>query len=175
MKHYLWIMLTIPMIAVAGVAYSQQERPQQKSKTSQTERERVARVQPYTADLFELTKQNPHYRRVLFTGKRSQLVLMNIPAGQSIGVEEHGHVEQTIVIVSGSGQVMLDGRRTAVDEGDVIIVTPGTKHDLVNTGTAPLQLFTTYVPPNHIDGRVHRTKQEAERDLEDHRYGEQVK
>lgn len=76
------------------------------------------------------------------------------------------------MISSGSGEAMLDGRRTSVGAGDVVVVTPGTEHNLVNTGTAPLQLFTSYVPPNHIDGRVHRTKRDAERDVEDQRFGE---
>jgi mannose-6-phosphate isomerase-like protein (cupin superfamily) len=132
-------------------------------------------VQPYRAELFRLARANDDYRRVLFTGARSQLVVMSLPPGQSIGVERHAHVEQTLVVVSGSGQVLLDGEKKPVRDGDVIVVTPGTEHNLLNTGAAPLKLFTIYVPPNHIDGRVHKTKQDAERDVEDERFGRQVK
>ena len=128
----------------------------------------------YVAHLFNLTETNAYYRKVLFTGVRSQLVVMSIPPGESIGAEIHAHVEQTIVVLKGSGQAVLDGQKTNVNDGDVIVLTPGTPHNLVNTGRVPLQVFTTYAPPNHIDGRVHRTKQDAERDAEDEQFGRKV-
>jgi mannose-6-phosphate isomerase-like protein (cupin superfamily) len=128
----------------------------------------------YVAHLFNLTEANTSYRKVLFTGARSQLVVMSIPPGESIGAETHAHVEQTIVVLKGSGQAVLSGQTTNVNKGDVIVITPGTPHNLVNTGRVPLQLFTTYAPPNHIDGRVHQTKEDAERDAEDERFGRDV-
>jgi mannose-6-phosphate isomerase-like protein (cupin superfamily) len=129
----------------------------------------------YTTDLFRAAETNDDFRRVLFTGTRSQLVLMSIPAGESIGPEKHERVEQTIVVFSGSGRVELDGKKTKVDGGDVIVVTPGTEHNLINTGKSALKVFTTYVPPNHIDGRVHHTKADAARDREDERFGHEAK
>lgn len=125
----------------------------------------------FTADIFATTEQNDLYRRVVHTGARSQLAVMSIPPGESIGTETHGHVEQTIVIVSGTGQVRLGEKRTNLGGGDVIVVTPGTTHDLRNVGQSPLKLFTIYSPPNHIDGRLHATKQDAESDVEDQRFG----
>jgi mannose-6-phosphate isomerase-like protein (cupin superfamily) len=170
------------LLVMTGLARSQHEGPSRGAKTGPDDDEAGQRrshhrkqVAPYTADLFRLTEANTDYRRVLFTGTRSQLVVMSIPPEQSIGEEEHAHVEQTIVILSGVGQAMLDGKRTSVRGGDAIVVTPGTRHDIVNTGTAPLKLFTTYVPPNHLGGRVHATRQDAERDTADERFGEQVR
>jgi mannose-6-phosphate isomerase-like protein (cupin superfamily) len=128
----------------------------------------------YVAHLFNLTETNTNYRKVLFTGARSQLVVMSIPPGESIGAETHAHVEQTIIVLKGSGQAVLGAQKTNVNDGDVIVVTPGTPHNLVNTGRVPLQVFTTYAPPNHIDGRIHRTKQDAERDVEDEEFGRHV-
>lgn len=128
----------------------------------------------YIGHLFNLTETNTNYRKVLFTGAGSQLVVMSIPPGDSIGAETHAHVEQTIIVLKGSGQAVLDGQKTNVNDGDVIVVTPGTPHNLVNTGRVPLQVFTTYAPPNHIDGRIHRTKQDAERDVEDEEFGHHV-
>lgn len=132
-------------------------------------------VDPFTIDLFGAAEANEDYRRVLFTGEKSQLVVMNVPPGESIGREKHPHVEQTLIVHSGQARAVLDGREIDIGEGEVIVVTPGTEHDVVNTGTTPLRIMTVYVPPNHIDGRVHRTKQDAERDVEDQQFGEQVR
>ena len=165
----------VTAMVCATVAHGEAQRPTPRPESAQEARAPRAPIRPYTADLFDVAKTNTNFRRVLFTGQRSQLVVMSIPPGESIGTEEHPHVEQTLVILSGSGQAMLDGRRVNVGEGEVIVVTPGTEHNLVNTGTTPLQLFTTYVPPNHIDRRVHRTKRDAEQDVEDQRYGEKVR
>jgi mannose-6-phosphate isomerase-like protein (cupin superfamily) len=184
MKPYRWaIALALPALLLAGLAHSQkagQSPPSRSAKTSQAQpaQEQKAsatkHVPSYTEDLLRLTEANTNYRRVLFTGQRSQLVVMSIPPSESIGSEKHPHVEQTIYIASGTGQVVLDGKRTNVGGGDVIVVTPGTQHNLVNTGTTPLQVFTTYVPPNHIDGRVHKTKQDAEQDAQDQGFGQQI-
>ena len=181
MKPYRWaVALALSALLLAGLAQSQKagQSPSQSAKSSQAAKEQKANatkhVPSYTEDLLRLTEANTNYRRVLFTGERSQLVVMSIPPSESIGLEKHAHVEQTIYIASGTGQVVLDGKRTNVGGGDVIVVTPGTQHDLANTGTTPLQVFTTYVPPNHIDGRVHKTKQDAERDAQDQRFGQQV-
>ena len=121
------------------------------------------------------TDVNPNYREVLFTGARSQLVAMSIPPGTEIGEEVHAHVEQTLYIHAGEGEAVLDGRSTPVKTGDVVVVTPGTRHNIVNTGSAHLKIATVYAPPNHIDGRIHRTKAEADADAEDEAFGERVK
>lgn len=132
------------------------------------------RLRPYKANVLKLARENADFRRVLFTGARSQLVAMSIPVEEDIGEEAHERVEQIIVVVSGTGRSVLGGVESPVGPGDVIVITPGTEHDLVNTGADPLKLYTIYTPPNHIDGRVHATKKDAERDVADEEFGRRV-
>ncbi len=125
----------------------------------------------YHTNIISDTSTNENFRRVLFTGARSQLVVMHIPPGGEIGEETHAHVEQTLFFLSGSGKVILDGAESDISAGDVVVVTPGTRHNFLNTGTEPLKVYTIYAPPNHIDGRVHATKADADADTEDEAFG----
>jgi mannose-6-phosphate isomerase-like protein (cupin superfamily) len=125
----------------------------------------------YQTNIVRATNENDDFRRVLFTGAKSQLVVMNIPPGGEIGEETHDHVEQTLYFQSGTGEAMLDGQTSPVGPGDVVVVTPGTRHNFKNTGTEPLKVATVYAPPNHIDGRVHHTKADADADAEDEAFG----
>lgn len=120
------------------------------------------------------TDENPNFREVLYTGARSQLVVMSIPPGGEIGEEVHAHVEQTLYFHAGEGEAVLDGKASPIRTGDVLIVTPGTRHNVRNTGAGQLKIATVYAPPNHIDGRIHRTKAEADADAEDEAFGEGV-
>ena len=95
-------------------------------------------------------------------------------SGGEIGKEKHAHVEQTLFILSGEAKATLDGVETAVGAGDVVVVTPGVKHNIVNTGVEPLLIYTIYAPANHIDGRIHATKEEADADTADEKFGESV-
>lgn len=115
-------------------------------------------------------RRNNYYRRVVYTGELSQLVVMALRPHEDIGAERHRAVEQTIVVAEGYGVVTLGDRRRTVHVGDVIVITPRTRHNLV-AGTVPLKLFTIYTPPNHIDGRVHRTRADAEADIADREFG----
>lgn len=117
-------------------------------------------------------RENENFRQVLFTGKKSQLVVMHIPSGGEIGEETHDRVEQTLFFLSGTGEGMLNGETFAVSAGDAVVVTPGTRHNFKNTGEEPLKVYTVYAPPNHIDGRMHRTKADADTDAEDEAFGE---
>lgn len=128
----------------------------------------------YITNIINATEENANYRKVLFTGKKSQLVVMNIPVGGEIGKEKHPQVEQSLFILSGQAKVTLDGKETEIVVGDVVVVTPGVKHNIVNTGTEPLKVYTVYAPANHIDGRIHATKEEADADMEDEKFGEGV-
>jgi mannose-6-phosphate isomerase-like protein (cupin superfamily) len=92
------------------------------------------------------------FRRVLWTGKNTQLVIMTIPPGGEIGEEVHEDIDQILTFVSGTG----------VAQGDLVVVPAGTKHNFVNTGPNPLVLYTVYGPPEHADGAVHTTKEEAD-------------
>ncbi|WKZ29103.1 MAG: cupin domain-containing protein [Patescibacteria group bacterium] len=120
------------------------------------------------------TQENENFRKVLFTGKKSQLVAMSIPAGGEIGEETHDHVEQTLYFHAGEGEAVLDGQASPIRAGDVLVVTPGTRHNVRNTGSAPLKIATVYAPPNHIDGRIHATKADADADAEDEAFGHHV-
>jgi mannose-6-phosphate isomerase-like protein (cupin superfamily) len=118
------------------------------------------------------TAQNTDFRRVVYTGQLSQLVAMSIPPGGEVGAETHHHVEQTLFFQSGTGEGTLDEETFAVGPGDVLVVTPGTFHNIKNTGNEPLKIVTVYAPPNHIDGRVHETKADADADTADEAFGE---
>ncbi len=129
----------------------------------------------YVGDIIGQTRENPHFRRVVFTGKKSQLVVMSVPPGGEIGLETHDHVEQTLFVLSGRGEAVLDGQTHAIGGGSAVVVTPGTAHNVVNTGAEPLQIYTLYAPANHIDGRVHKTKAEADADDADEEFGHGVR
>lgn len=115
--------------------------------------------------------ENTFFRQVLYTGSKSQLVAMHLNPGEDIGMEIHPNVEQILFIHSGKGKVTLNGEEKEFAEGDVIVVDPGVEHNFTNTGSTPLKIYTVYSPANHIDGRVHKTKQEAIDDVEDEEFG----
>jgi mannose-6-phosphate isomerase-like protein (cupin superfamily) len=112
----------------------------------------------FVADIEKLTTENTDFRRVLYTGKNLQLVLMTLKPGEEIGLETHADRDQFFRIESGSGEVWIDGKKNPVKDDDAVIVPAGARHNVVNTGGKPLQLYTIYGPPEHKDGTVHRTK-----------------
>lgn len=127
---------------------------------------------PYQTNIVKAAGENQDFRHVLFTGVKSQLVVMNILPGGEVGQETHKHTEQTLYFQSGTGVAILDGKTTPIGPGDVVVVTPGTQHNFRNTGSTPMKIFTTYAPPNHIDGRVQKTKADADADIDDEAFGE---
>lgn len=126
----------------------------------------------YQTNIVKDTQENENFRRVLFTGKNSQLVVMSIPPGGEIGEEIHKYTEQTLFFLSGTGEAILNDVKSPIGPGDVVVVVPGTKHNFVNTGTTTLKVYTVYAPPNHIDGRIHKTKADADADVADEAVGE---
>ena len=126
----------------------------------------------YHTNIVKETLENENFRRVLFTGPKSQLVVMSIPPGGEIGEETHKYTEQNLFFLSGTGEGVLDDKLFSVGPGDAVVVTAGTKHNFRNTGTEDLKIYTVYAPPNHIDGRVHKTKAEADMDTADEAIGE---
>ena len=126
----------------------------------------------FRTNITKATAENDNFRRVLYTGPKSQLVVMSIPPDGEIGAEVHKYTEQTLFFTSGMGEGELDDDRFAIGPGDAVVVTAGTKHNFRNTGTEPLQLYTVYAPPNHIDGRIHATKADADGDTADEAIGE---
>lgn len=130
---------------------------------------------PYHSNIIEKTKENTNFREVVFTGAKSQLVVMDIKPGEEVGEETHHNVEQTLYFLSGSGKAVLDDVESEINPGDVVVVTPGVKHNFLNTGNEPLKIYTTYSPPNHIESRIHATPADAEADVEDEDFGHNVK
>jgi mannose-6-phosphate isomerase-like protein (cupin superfamily) len=130
---------------------------------------------PYLGNIIEQTQANTDFRKVLFTGTRSQLVIMSIPPSGEVGDEVHTYTEQTLFFLSGTGKAVLDGKTSPIGPGDVVVVTPGTEHNFINTGTVPLKLYTVYAPPNHIDGTTEATKAGADVNVQDGAYGNQPK
>ena len=126
----------------------------------------------YRTNIVTECQDNEDFRRVLFTGPKSQLVVMSIPPGGEVGEEVHKYTEQALFFLSGTGEGMLDDDIFQISSGDVVVVTAGTKHNFTNTGTEPLKIYTVYSPPNHIEGRVHHTKADADADTADEAIGE---
>jgi mannose-6-phosphate isomerase-like protein (cupin superfamily) len=107
-------------------------------------------------------EKSPDFRRVLWTGEHTQLVIMTIPPGGEIGEETHEDTDQILTFVSGTGQAIVSGQKKNVAQGDLVVVPAGVKHNFVNTGQNPLILYTVYGPPEHADQAVHKTKEEAD-------------
>lgn len=114
------------------------------------------------------TRENPDFRRVLFTGKGSQLVLMCLPANDALGMETHPENDQFFSFESGIGKAIVAGKEYDICDGMTVIVPMGTEHNIVNTSpTEPLKFYTIYSPAHHPDGTVHKTHEEA-REAEAH-------
>ena len=116
----------------------------------------------YVENIESLAKANENFRKVLYTAKNSQLVLMSLKPGEDIGEEIH-QLDQFLRVEEGSGKTVLDGVEHEIADGSAIVVPAGTKHNIINTSAdKPMKLYTLYSPPNHRDGIVHVTKAEAE-------------
>ena len=116
----------------------------------------------YIDDIEDRTEDNRDFRRVVYTGKHLQLVLMSIPIDGEIGEEIHDDGDQFFRVEEGEGEVMIDGRTTRIESGSAIVIPAGARHNIINTSDEPLKLYTLYGPPHHADGTVHRTKAEAD-------------
>ena len=120
----------------------------------------------FSDNIERLTVENEDFRRVLYTGKNLQLVLMTLPPGCDIGEEVHEDIDQFFRIEEGEGEIWIDGVANRIEDDFAVIVPAGARHNVVNTGEEPLKLYTIYGPPEHKDGVVHRDKEAAERDHE---------
>ncbi len=118
----------------------------------------------YVGPIEQQTLENTYFRRVLFTGKHSQLVVMCLKPGEEIGNEVHPNVDQFFRIEQGEAKFVFDEKQERqAREGEAVVVPAGTYHNVINTSkTAPLKLYTIYSPPNHPAGTVHKTRAEAE-------------
>ena len=116
----------------------------------------------YHDNIERVTEANGDFRRVLYTGHNLQLVLMSIPPGGEIGEEVHDDRDQFFRFEAGEGEVMVDDTVYSVKADDAVIVPQGARHIVRCTGSAPLRMYTIYGPPEHVDGTVHRTREEAD-------------
>lgn len=116
----------------------------------------------YLNDIEKITKENSTFRKVLFTGKFSQLVVMRLKPGEDIGKEVHPDVDQFFRIEEGEAKVVIDGEEAMAKEDFAIMVPAGSEHDLINTSKdKELKLYTIYSPPNHPEDTVHKTREDA--------------
>lgn len=118
----------------------------------------------YCENIETLTVENDLFRKVLYTGKNLQLVLMTLKPGEEIGEEVHEDRDQFFRIEEGRGTVYIDGKANAVEDDFAVIVPAGAKHNVVAGKDGPLKFYTIYGPPEHKDGRIHKDKAQAERD-----------
>lgn len=118
----------------------------------------------YKSNIESLTQENENFRKVLYTGEKTQLVLMSLKPREEIGEEVHDENDQFFRFEAGQGKVVINETVYEGGDGDVVIVPRGAKHNVINTGEADLKLYTLYSPPHHQDGVVRATKAEAESD-----------
>jgi mannose-6-phosphate isomerase-like protein (cupin superfamily) len=119
----------------------------------------------FVQDIEQIAVENKEFRRVLYTARHCQLVVMALRPGEEIGMEVH-EVDQFFRVEEGEGEAVIDGARTAVQSGFAVVVPAGARHNIINTGSKALKLYTLYAPPHHKDGTVHPTRAEAEADHE---------
>jgi mannose-6-phosphate isomerase-like protein (cupin superfamily) len=162
MKRTIIATVGTAILCTAAVAQQsgQPERPiQMKSESG-------AAMKGFVANIENRTGENSNFRRVLYTGKNLQLVLMALKPGEEIGEEVHPNTDQFFRIEKGVGEVRINGQPTKIKDGDAVLVPAGARHNVVNTGSEPLRLYTLYAPPQHQDGTVQATKADAERATE---------
>ncbi|MFH1423567.1 MAG: cupin domain-containing protein [Candidatus Nealsonbacteria bacterium] len=111
----------------------------------------------------KLTLANNNFRKVLYTAKHSQLVLMSLEPGEEIGEEIHDTLDQFFRFEKGKGKVVIEGKESEITDGSAVVIPAGTNHNIINTSQQEaLKLYTIYSPPNHTDGVEFKTKEEAE-------------
>lgn len=119
----------------------------------------------FVQDIEGIATNNDEFRRVLYTARNCQLVVMSLKPKGEIGAEVHT-LDQFFRVEEGTGEAVLDGVRHPLRAGFAVLVPAGTNHNIINTGTVPLKLYTLYAPPNHRDGVVHHTRADADADNE---------
>lgn len=130
--------------------------------------------EPFAINIDEATKRNPYFRTALWTGDHLQVTLMSIGVGEDIGLEIHPELDQFIRIEEGQGLLKMGDRQdwldfqTNVYDDFAFVIPAGKWHNLINTGTMPIKLYSIYAPPQHPKGTVHETKEIAEQAEHNH-------
>lgn len=143
-------------------------RPKSRSMPNATQVIKDYGPSPFVVDIEKVTEANDTFRTALWTGEHLQLTLMSIPPKESIGLEMHDYLDQFIRIEDGKGLVMMGYQpdqltlQQPVSDSDAFIIPAGTWHNLINTGSSPLKLYSIYAPPQHPFGTVHQTKADSE-------------
>lgn len=119
----------------------------------------------FVQNIEDIAIENEEFRQVLYTGGHIQLVVMSLKPKEEIGMELH-ELDQFFRVEQGTGEALLEGVRTGISAGFAVLIPAGTNHNIINTGSVPLKLYTLYAPPNHRDGVVHHTRAAAEKDNE---------
>lgn len=122
-------------------------------------------MQGFVQNIEDIAVKNEDFRQVLYTAKHCQLVVMALKPKEEIGAEVH-KLDQFFRVEAGTGEAILDGVRTSISAGFAVLVPAGTNHNIINTGSVPLKIYTLYAPPNHRDGVVHHSRIDAEADNE---------
>ena len=122
----------------------------------------------FVIDIEDATRDNESFRKVVYTGKYSQLVLMTLKPGEEIGMEVHEHVDQFFRFEKGSGKIVIDGSEYNIEEDFAVIVPAGAQHNVLNTSADTMKLYTIYSPPEHRDQVDHWSKENAAKDTTDH-------
>jgi len=119
----------------------------------------------FVVNIEKTTEENNNFRKVLYTAKNSQLVVMSLKPNEEIGAEVHD-LDQFIRVESGTGKAILDGVEHLIEDGSAVVVPAGANHNIINTSNEEMKLYTVYSPPEHKDGLIHPTRPDVEADDE---------
>ena len=120
----------------------------------------------FKIDIHDITQKNTFFRKVLHTGEKAQLVVMNIQKGGEVGQEVHVGTDQILVLIEGKAKAVINGEEKDFSLHELLFVPAGAAHNIINLGESDLKLYTIYAPPEHLDGTIHKTQEEA---LHEHR------
>lgn len=160
--RFLLAVMAVPLLALSACSQQGAVRPPGEPAT-------------YQANILEEARANTLYQRVLFTGARAQIAVMSLPPGGDIGQHSHPTIEHVLFCATGQGKVILDGVESPFTPGSMVAITAGTTHNIINTGTSPLQIYAVYAPPGNLPGRTLATKAAAEADTANETFDRNVR
>ena len=124
----------------------------------------ITKTKGFFDNIEKSTLENDNFRKVLYTGKNTQLVLMSLKPKEDIGLETHKDTDQFFRIESGKGKAIIDDKEYVITDGSSVIIPAGAKHNIINSGDSDLKLYSLYSPPHHVDKTIHKTKDDALKD-----------